>query len=162
MNFTELACTTRLLLVTIVSTSCLSDCFAIWNLRFFELDLNLFVVFHAPLESAEVELALSLHESLAQLLALLKNPCWVFLAHLLDCSHHLFRVSLILCLNGTDIFRVRIFHEVETVVAVLAYEGVACANILELNCTTYVTSNEFFNLDTVCTSANEQLCHAFL
>ena len=89
VNFTKLSGTTTLLLMTIFGTSHLGDSFTIRNLRFTKLHLNLLVVLQTPLQSTEVELTLTMNDSLAQLLRLLNNPCWVFLAHLKHSSHKL-------------------------------------------------------------------------
>ena len=99
VHLAELACTARLLLVAIVGTGCLGDGLAIGNLGLVERDLNLFVVLHAPLQGAQVELTLAVHEDLLQFLRLLNLPRGVFLAHLLQGVHHLLRLGLV---DGAD------------------------------------------------------------
>ncbi len=59
MYFTKLTCTTALLLVTIVGTCCLGDGLTIRYARLLKHDRELIVVLHTPLESAQMELALT-------------------------------------------------------------------------------------------------------
>ena len=162
MNLTELTGTTRLLLVTVVGTCSLSNSLTIWNLRFVEYNLNLFVVLKTPLQSTQVELTLTLHDGLLQFLALFQNPCRIFLTHLLDSSNEFFCICLVLSTNGTDILRIRILHEVESVGAILIHECVSCTYILQLDSTTDISGYEFVNLDTVSSGAGKNLSHTFL
>ena len=160
VNLAELACTARLLLVAIVGTSSLRDGLAIWNLGLFEANLDFLVVFHAPFQGAQVELALTLHEGLLQFLRLFQNPGRVFLRHLLDGGHHLLGVALVLGLDGTDVLGVRIFDEVEAVFTVLAGQRVASAHVFQLHGAADVACHQFFHLDAVGSGTSENLCDA--
>ena len=162
VDFAELAGAAALLLVAIVGTCGLGEGFAVGDALGIELYGNLVEVLQAPLERAEVELALSLHENLAQFLALLHLPSGVFLAHTAEGSHHLFGVGFIDGTDGAGNLGVGVFDEVEAVVAVLGVEGVARAHILELHGTTDVAGGELFHFLTVGTGADEELGHAFL
>ena len=97
-----------------------------------------------------MELALSLDEGLLEFLRLLEDPCRVFLCHLLDGCYHLLCICLVDGLDGTDIFGVRVLHEVEAVFAVLACKGVARAYVFQFDCAADVASYKFFNLCAVC------------
>ena len=82
VNLTKLSGTTTLFLVTVVCTCHLGNGLTIRYLRFTELHLYLLVVLQTPLQCAQMELTLTMHNGLAQLLGLLNNPCRVFLTHL--------------------------------------------------------------------------------
>ena len=154
MNLTKLTCTTRLLLVTIVGTSHLSDSLTIRNLWLDILDLDLLVVLHTPLQGTQVELTLTMNDNLAQLLRLLNNPCRILLTHLLQSGHHLLGLALVNGLDGTRELRVRILDEVELILYILTIKGVTSLNVLKLNGTTNITCYELINLNTVGTSAS--------
>ena len=104
MNLTELSCTARLFFMTIISTCKLSDSFTIWNTWFKKFNLKLLVVFKSPFKCTQMELTLSVNDSLSELFTLLNDPCRIFLTHLYQCRHQLFSISLILCLYRTRIF----------------------------------------------------------
>ena len=157
MNLTKLTGTSRLLLVTVISTSGLRDGLTVRNLLLVEHNLDLLVVLQTPFQSAQVELSLTLNQCLTELLALLQNPCWVFLAHLLDGAHHLFTLRLVLWLNRADIAWFWIFHQVKAVFAVLANERVARANVFQLHGATDVTGHQLLNLGAVRTGADIKL-----
>ena len=95
MHLTKLSGTTRLLLVAIVGTGLLGDSLAIRYLRFAIFHLYLLIVLKTPLQCAQVELTLSVNDSLPQLLRLLHNPCRVFLSHLRKGSHQLLHLLLV-------------------------------------------------------------------
>ena len=117
MYLAELTCTAALLLVAIVGTGCLGDGFAIRNALLVKFNGNLIQVFQTPFKRTEVELSLTVHEDLAQFLALLYFPRGVFLTHAVQCRHHLFGVGLVHRLNGAGIFGVGVFDKVEAVLA---------------------------------------------
>ena len=142
---TKLSCTTRLLLVAIVGTGCLGDCLTIWNLRLLEVDHEFLVVLDAPLECTQVELTLSFHDSLLQLLRLLNNPSGIFTVHTSEDFAELLGIGLILRLDGTRIFRLGIFDEIEYILTTLVVKSVACLHVLHLNCCTYISCNELIN-----------------
>lgn len=159
---TKLASTTRLFLMTIVGTRCLCDGFAVRYALFVKFDLYLVDIFQTPLQCAQVEFALTMDEDLAQLLRLLHLPCRVFLAHTVECCHHLFRIRLIDGTDGASIFRVGILYPVELVIAVLTVERIARAHILQLDRATDVASLQLFYFIALCTCTNEELLHTFL
>ena len=101
MYFTELTSTTRLLLMTILGTCHLSDGLTIRNASRLKLNVQLLVVLKTPLQCTEVELTLSAYNSLTQFLALLNEPCRVFLMHTQKRSHKFFCIGGILCLDCT-------------------------------------------------------------
>ena len=90
MNLTELSSTARLLFVTILSARHLCDSLAIRYACRLKLDSELLVVLETPLQCAEVELALTAYDGLAQLLALLNEPCRIFLMHAQQSRHKFF------------------------------------------------------------------------
>ena len=152
MNLTKLTSTTRLLLMAILSLSTLSDSLTIWNLWLDEIDHNLLVVLQTPLQSAEVELTLTMNDDLTKLLTLLYNPCRIFLTHSGKCSHKFLCLSLILCLDSTRELWVRILDEVKSVLTILTVESIASLDILQLNSTADITSLKLINRHTVSTS----------
>ena len=152
MYLTELTCTTRLLLMTIIGTGHLGDRLTIRNLRLNILNLDLLVVLHTPLQSTQVELTLTMNDDLAQLLRLLNHPCGILLAHLLQGSHHLLGLSLVDSLDGTRELRVRILDEVELIIGILTIQGIAGLHVLQFHSTTDITGLQLVNLNTVGTS----------
>ena len=154
VNLTKLACSTRLFLVTIVGTRHLGDGFAVWYARLLILHLYLFVVLKTPFQCAQMELALSVYDSLMKLLRLLHNPCRVFLAHLHERSHELLHLSLVHRTYGTRILRVRILDEVEALLHFLSVQSVARLHVFQLHGTANVAGIELVNRHTVgsCTS----------
>ena len=90
-----------------------------------------------------------MNDDLTKLLTLLHNPCWVFLTHSCQGRHKFLGLSLILCLDSTRELRIRILDEVESVLAVLAIEGIASLDILQLNGTADITSLKFINRYTI-------------
>ena len=109
-----------------------------------------------------MELTLTMNDDLTKFLTLLHNPCWVFLTHSCQSSHQFLGFSLILCLDGTRELRIRILDEVESVLAVLAIEGIASLDILQLNGTADITSPKFINRHTVSTCTYIYLTYALL
>ena len=161
MYFAKLACATALLLVAIVGASCLRNGFAIGNALFVELHGNLVEVLQTPFEGTQVEFALSVHENLAQFLALLYFPRGVFLTHTSEGCHHLLGVGLVDGTDGACKLGVGIFDEVETMVAILAVEGIARAHVLEFDGTADIACHELFHLLTISTCTDKQLGHTF-
>ena len=95
MNFSKLTGTPRLLFVTIVRPSSLSNGLAIGNARLTKLRKNLIVVFQSPLEGAQMELSLTIYNDLSQFLALLHNPSRIFLHHSVECFAHFLSIGTI-------------------------------------------------------------------
>ena len=160
VNFTKLSGTTALLLVAIVSACSLGDCLTIRNALLIELDVDLIDVFETPLQGAQVELSLSVHQDLTQLLALFNFPSGVFLTHAVEGRHHLFGFGFVQGTDGTCILGVGIFNKVEAVVAVLAVERVARAHIFQFDGATDVAGLQTFHLLAVGSGTNKDLCHA--
>ena len=100
MHFTELACTSGLLLVTVVCDSNLGDGLPVGNLRREHLDLDLVLVLESPSDDIDVLLALSLEDSLLEFLGVFNYDGRVFCRHLCQSLTHLFLVLLLLCLDG--------------------------------------------------------------
>ena len=161
MNFTKLTCATALLLVAIVGASCLRNGFAIGNALFVELHGNLVEILQTPFEGAQVEFALSVHENLAQFLALLNFPRGVFLTHTGKGGHHLFGVGLVDGTDGARKLGVGIFDKVKAMVAVFAVEGIARAHVLEFDGTADIACHELFHLLTISTCTDKQLGNTF-
>ena len=67
-----------------------------------------------------MELTLSVHDDLAQLLALLYSPCGILLPHTLQSIHHLLCLSLVDGLDSTAVLGVGVLYEVEAILAILA------------------------------------------
>ena len=152
---TELSGTTALLLMAVGCLCLLRDGLTVRNTWLLVFDIEFLIVFQTPFQYAEMELSLSVHDGLAELLALLHDPCRILLAHLQQSCHNLFEILRILRFDSTRIFRTRIFYEVELhILVVLAIERVASLHILQLHSTSDVTGFEFVNRDTVasCTS----------
>mgnify|MGYP002508506621 CR=1 FL=1 len=70
-----------------------------------------------------MEFSLSGNDSLFQFLRLFDNPCRVFFTHTVQDFHHLFRIRFVNRLNGTAVFRVRIFDKVEFIITSLTIQG---------------------------------------
>ena len=68
MNFTELSCTTGLLLVAVLRGGNLGDGLAVRNLRGVELDVELEFVLESPLHEIDMLLALTAEYGLAEFL----------------------------------------------------------------------------------------------
>ena len=162
MNLTKLSGSATLFLVAVFGLGFLCDGLAIGNLRLLKRNGNLLVVLHAPFQRAQVELALAVDDGLAQFLALLHHPCWVFLAHLQQCRHHLLRVGGIHGLDGTAVFGVWIFYEVEVLLRALAIERVACLHILQLHGAADVAGVELVYGNSVGSRASVDLGDALL
>ena len=162
MHFAELSCATALLLVAIFSLCLLGNGFTIRYACFLEYGLDLLVILQTPLQSAQVELALSLHDGLAQLFALLDNPRWVFLAHLQQGSHELFGFLRVHRLDGTHIFRVRILDEIEVLLYTLTVQCIARLDVFQLHRTAYIACIELLDGDTVGSRTSKQLANALL
>ena len=153
MHFTELTGTTRLLLMTIIGSSALGYGLTIRNLRLVKFHRNLLVVLKTPFKRAQMELSLSMNDSLLQLLALLNNPCRIFLTHFKHCSHELFCICRVYGLNGTRVFRVGVFDKVEFPFAVFIVKGVSCLYIFQLHSTSYISCIKLVYRKTVGTGA---------
>ena len=162
VHFAELSCATALLLVAIFSLCLLGNGFTIRYACFLEYGLDLLVVLQTPLQSAQVELALSLHDGLAQLFALLDNPRWVFLAHLQQGSHELFGFLRVHRLDGTHIFRVRILDEIEVLLYTLTVQCIASLDVFQLHRTANIACIELLDGDTVGSRTSKQLANALL
>ena len=161
MNFTKLSGTTRLFLMTIICTSRLSNCFTIWNLRFIELNLQLFVVFQTPFQCTQMEFSLTVYQNLTQFLRLFYNPSRVFFTHTVQHRHHLFCVGFIYRLDSSRILRIRIFNEIESVLTILAIQGIARLHIFQFYCTANISRTQFVYFFTVGTCTYIKLCHTF-
>ena len=162
MYLTKLTGATTLFLMTILCTSLLGNSLTIWNARLLENDIEFFVVLQTPLQGTKVELTLTTYNHLSQLLALLHDPCRVFLAHLQESSHQLLCILGIDSLDSTRVLRVRIFDEVETPLSILAIQGIARLHVFQLHGTTDVTSIQLLDSHTVGTSASINLSDALL
>ena len=97
-----------------------------------------------------------------QLLALLHNPCRVFLTHLQQRCHKFFGLAFVHSLNGARIFRVRIFDEIEFLVNILAVKCIASLNIFQLHGTSYVAGIKLLHRNTVGSRASINLSDALL
>ena len=161
MHFTELSGTARLFLVSIVGAGGLGERFAVGNALFGELHFDFVDVFENPLQRAEVELALPVHENLAQLLALFHHPCGIFLTQAREGGHHLFCVGFVDGTDGAGELRVGIFDEVEAVVALFVVERVARAHVFQLHGAADVAGRKLFYFLAVGARAHKELCHAF-
>ena len=162
MYLAKLTSTATLLFVSIVGTCGLGNGFAVGYARLIKLYGNFVKVLQTPFQCAQVEFALAMHQYLAQFLALLHLPSGVLLPHAVEGSHHLFGVGFVGGLDGTGVFWIGVFNEVETVLAVLAIECVAGTHIFEFDCTTDVASLELLNLFARGARAHKYLCHALL
>ena len=109
-----------------------------------------------------MELTLSVHDDLAQLLALLYSPCGILLPHTLQSIHHLLCLSLVDGLDGAAVLGVGVLYEVEAILAILAVERVAGLHVLQLHGAANIACHQFLHLDTVGSGAYEELCHTFL
>ena len=162
MNFTKLAGTTGLFLMTIVGTGSLCNRFTIWNLRFFIFYLKFFVVFQTPFQGTKMEFSLTVYQSLFQFFWLLNHPGRIFFAHTVQDTHHLFHIRFIHRLNGTGIFRVRIFDKIEFVVTILTVQRITGFHVFQFHGSTDITGLQFFHLDTVTTGYHIDLRDTFL
>ena len=161
MNFTKLTSSSRLFLVAIIGTSSFCNSFTIWNLRFIELYLKLFIVFQTPFQGTQVEFTLTMNQNLFQLFRLFYYPSRIFLTHAVQYSHHLFCISFIDRLNSTSIFRIRILNKVKTIFAVFTIQGISCLHIFQFHCTSDISRTKFVYLFTVSSGTHIKLCHAF-
>ena len=148
--------------MTVVGTSLLGNSLTIWDARLLEGNIELLVVLKAPLQGAEMELTLSAHDNLAQLLALVNHPCWVFLVHLDEGSHQFLSILSIGSLDGTGILRVRILDEIEAPLGTLSVQGITRLHVLHLHGTTDVTGIQLIHRHTVGTSAGINLSDTLL
>ena len=139
MNFSKLPGAAGLLFVAIVCASGFCDGLAIGDALLVVFHCNFVDVLKHPLQGAEVELALSVHQNLTKFLTLLNFPSRIFLAHAVESNHHLFGVGLVDGTNGTCKLRIGIFDKIEAIVAVFAVQGVAGADIFELDGATDIT-----------------------
>ncbi len=142
MYFTELSCTARLLLVTVVCTGHLGDGLAIGYAGRLKLDGYLVIVFQTPLQRTQMEFSLSANDGLTQFLALLNNPSRILLMHTEKCGHEFFGVCGIDGLDSTGEFRVGILDEIKLPLTILAVERIAGLHILEFHRTTDVAGIE--------------------
>ena len=149
MNFTELARTTGLFLMTIVGTGSFRYSLTIGYSRFFKLNLQFLIVLQTPLQRTQMEFALSMHNCLAQFLRLINDPCRIFLTHTVQNSHHLFRIGFVQWFDSTRIFGIRIFNEIKAVLRSLAIQRIAGMHIFQFHSTADVTGYHFFHLDTI-------------
>ena len=161
MHFTELSGTARLFLVAIVCACGFGERLAVGNALFGELHFDFVDVFENPLQRAEMELTLSVHENLAQLLALFHHPRGVFLTQTREGGHHLFGVGFVDGTDGAGEFGVGVFDEVKAVVALFVVERVARAHVFQLHGAADVTGRKLFDLIAVGARAHKELCHAF-
>ena len=161
MNFTKLAGTTGLLLMTIVSTGSFRNCFTIRNLRFLVFHLKFLIIFQTPLQCTQMELSLSVNQCLFQLFRLFNHPCRIFFAHTIQDSHHLFYIRFIHRFDSTGIFRIRIFDKVEFIIAVLTVQCISCFHILQFYSSTDITGLKFFHFHTVTTGYDINLSNTF-
>ena len=133
VHLAELSGAARLFLVAVVGARGAGYGLAVGYLGLVEHDGELVVVFHAPFEGAEVELALAREDGLFQFFGLLHDPCGVFLVHAGEYHVELFGVAFGDGAHGALIFGSGIFYEVELDVAAFLVEGVAGAHVFELD-----------------------------
>ena len=148
--------------MTIVGTSLLGNGLTIWDARLLEDYIKLFVVLQTPLQCTEVELTLASYDHLAQLLALIHNPCRVFLAHLEKSSHQLLCILGIDSLDGTRVLRIRILDEIEAPLSTLSIQGIARLHVLHLHGTTDITGIQLIYRHTVGTRTGINLSDTLL
>ena len=108
-----------------------------------------------------MELALAVNQNLLQFFRLFDNPCRIFLTHTVKHGHHLFRIGLVHRLDGAGIFRIRIFDEIETVVAIFSVQRVSGLDIFQLHRTADVAGPQLVYLFTVCTCTDIKLGNTF-
>ena len=161
MYFTKLTCTTRLFFMAIVCTSRLRNSFTIRDSRLFILDLQFFIIFQTPLQRTQVELTLSVNNSLTQLFGLLYHPSRIFLTHAVKDNHHFFRIGFIQRLDSTRVFRIRILNKIETVFSAFTIQSISGMHIFQFHGTANITGYHFFYLDTVSTRTGIYLGDTF-
>ena len=148
--------------MSILGTSLLGNGLTIRNTRLTEDNVQLLIVLQAPLQCTQVELALTMHDHLAQLLTLLHYPCRILLAHLQESSHQFLCILSIDSLYGTGVLGVRILDEVETPLCILAIQRIASLHVLQLHGTTNITRLEFVDRNTSGSRTSIQLSDTLL
>ena len=133
MNLTELAATTRLLLVTIVGTGSLGNGLAVGDAGLLILDLDLVVVLDVPLEGAQVEFALTRNDGLTQLLALLDQQRGILLVHAVEHGTQFLGLALVQGADGALELGSGIGNKVKHVLAALLVQGVAAAHVFQFH-----------------------------
>ena len=162
VHLAKLARSARLLLVAVVGTGCLGDGLAVRNLGLLIHDFQLFVVLDAPLQCAQVELALARYYRLLQLLGLLNHPRWVFLVHAVEYGAQLFNFALILGAYRALILGRRILDEVKCPVHTLVVQCVASAHVFQFHSCAYVAGFYLVDRSLDLPAHDRYLCHAFL
>ena len=157
MYLTKLTCTTRLLLVTIVGLSNLSNSLTIWNLRCEELHLNLALCRDAVTQDIEVVLTLTLNNSLLQLLRVLNKDSWILETSVEQQLTELLLVRLYLSLNSSTVARLWEYDRLQSDRCRWCSQSIVCLCALQLNGATDITCRKLGNLDTVLTSNGKQL-----
>src|SRR5574344_52995 len=143
---TELACTTRLFLVTIHLMSFLGNSLPIRNLRSKEFDFNTEFMLQSPFDHVDMLLSLTTENGLFQFLGIFYNNCRILGGHLVQRISKLSLIILILSLNGCTILRSREYDMlISNICPWLRKSNVVLAST-KLDSTTDIPSHKFRNL----------------
>ncbi len=142
MHLTELAGSSRLLLVTVICRSDLCNGLAVGDARSKHVYLNLVLVLESPLYDVYMMLSLSLEDGLLKFLRIFHYDCRVFGSHLVQGLGHLLLVLLLLSLNCSAELGLREIDRLERYVSSRSAQGHICLCCTELHGTSDISCEQ--------------------